>query len=99
MKKYCLGEELEDYDWEDIGNHYEWVVYCYESYMYEGDGELVAFDGENLHIYQLGHCSLYGPLERNCDTISKEKYLASDNVLDVDTEYRDVRRKVLKLLS
>ena len=61
--------------------------------------ELVAFDGENLDIYRLSHCSCYGPLENAHDTISKEKYLASDNVLDADTEYGDVRCKVLKLLS
>jgi len=99
MKKYCLCEELQDYDFECIGDNYEWVVYHYENYGYEGDGELIAYDGDILHIYQLGHCSCYGPLEGNCDAISKEKYLNSDNVLDADTRFGDVREKVLKLLS
>ena len=99
MKKYCLSEKLGDYDFEYIGNDYEWVVYHYENWGYEGDGELVAYDGDILHIYQLGHCSCYGPLEGSSEAISKEKYLNSDNVLDTDTRFGDVREKVLKLLQ
>lgn len=99
MKKYCLSEELYDWDWRSLEKDYVWVVYHYENYGYEGEGELVGFDGENLDIYQLGHCSCYGPLDSSPETISKDKYLNSTNALDTDTRYGNVREKVLKLIQ
>lgn len=62
MKEYKVGPDDPYGLPSDKG--YRWIVHWYQEGSYDGDGEAVAFDGEKLHIYNLGHCSCYGPFEQ-----------------------------------
>ena len=65
MEKYKVGQsELHQYDFDELPLGYEWIVYDYEREPYEGGGYLVAKLGIELFVYNLGHCSCYGPLDK-----------------------------------
>jgi hypothetical protein len=67
MKIFSVGPSdlNSDYELNKIDeNLFEFVVYWYEDGGYDGNGQLVAFSKEKeLHVYDLSHCSCYGPLE------------------------------------
>lgn len=61
MEVYCVGQDELDFTEDD---RYEWVVYEYTEDWYEGYGEAVALRKDGLLcIFNLGHCSCYGPLD------------------------------------
>lgn len=65
MERYQVGvSSLGDYDFDELPKEIEWVVYDYEHEPYEGSGYAVAKFGEALLVYNLGHCSCYGPLDK-----------------------------------
>jgi hypothetical protein len=76
-----------------LSNDYIWVVTEYESYTYEGNGDAVAKhkNGE-LHYYNLGHCSCYGPFENGFDLFN----INEDNVLS-PTVSNEMMSKILEL--
>jgi hypothetical protein len=62
MRKVCLFDECSAIDSLD----YIIVVYYYERVsQYEAVGQALAWDGTDYWLYDLGHCSCYGPLEHN----------------------------------
>jgi len=103
MKIYSLGpDNLEDYELTQITeDQFEWLVYSYENYGYEGGGDAVALgkDG-SLYYSSLSHCSCYGPTESWPDKkMSIEEFLRDkDNVHDYHF-MEEVDKKVRALLK
>lgn len=94
MEVYCLGEDIGC----PVGDNYVWLVYDYETGDYCGYGEAVALDKDgNIHIWNLGHCSCYGPFEESAEVVSKERYLGG-NALVCGT-YGNVYDKAKELLE
>lgn len=53
-----------------------WVVTDYSIGSYEGSGDAYCYDGKSFYYKSLGHCSCYGPFERNgWEPIYKEEML------------------------
>lgn len=79
MEVYNVGSDELDFS---LDEKFLWVVYSYESDYYEGYGEAVAYDKNgNIHIFGLGHCSCYGPLEdwpHSDEIIKVEDYLGGN---------------------
>lgn len=66
MKIYNVGiEPLSEYDLERLdGEDYEYFIYNYADFGYDGSGTAVLKDENGKFILiDLGHCSCYGPLE------------------------------------
>jgi hypothetical protein len=64
MQSYQVGQtEFSQWDAENLPSDAEWVAYDYEYSDYCGSGYAVCKCGNELLIYNLGHCSCYGPLE------------------------------------
>lgn len=100
MEVYNVGgDELGDYELDCIGNDYDWFVYFYESGSYDGCGEAVGCKDGFLYIYNLDHCSCFGPTEGNPEKVSVDKVFASDDVLGTDITRKDVKDKVAELLE
>ena len=51
-----------------------WLVTDYESGQWEGSGSAVGFNGIHLLVYNLSHCSCYGPNEGGPESMSLETY-------------------------
>jgi hypothetical protein len=99
-KGYCSAPgELCDYDLGYLSEDYEWLTYAYYVDTYEGGGEAVAYKDGKLYIYNLGHCSCYGPLEGSPDVMTVEEWLNNNNVLNPDIHYGEVKDKVCELLG
>ncbi len=88
MQTYQLGpDELSGSDLDDLKSAgYEWFAYHYEIGSYEGDGIGIGkCIGGGYNVYNLGHCSCYGPLERATpDHINNEADLLSRCDFDPD---------------
>ena len=104
MDVYSLGQEKlsDEYDLAPyLGEEkYDWVVYRYNNYGYDGDGELVALGKDGLlYCMSLGHCSCYGPVDnQSFSTLTVEEFAKGpENIFDND--YALVRSKVLELLG
>ena len=66
MKIYNVGiDSLSEYDLKYLDKEaYEYFIYNYRDFGYDGDGEAVLKDENGKFILiDLGHCSCYGPLE------------------------------------
>lgn len=66
MKIYNVGiEPLSEYDLERLdGEDYEYFIYNYRDFGYDGDGAAILKDEYGkFMLIDLGHCSCYGPLE------------------------------------
>jgi len=106
-KFYSVGpDELTDEDQVALsGGQYDWVVYWYENYGYDGSGEAVGLlDGRRvLEIFDLGHCSCYGPLEDwqygKWRVVSVREFMASREEVLCHWERLEVSRKVVELLE
>ena len=104
MEVYCLNHEAYDeYCFEGCKDQYEWLVYWYESGYYDGQGQAVALRKDGLlELYDLGHCSCYGPFDAfgmNASKITQEQFFEEEkNVLD-SIQYDEIRKKVVKLLK
>ena len=102
MKVYQVGPDC-PYDLPDQDERYEWLVYYYEDWGYDGSGEAVALTKDGyLQHYDLGHCSCYGPFDAwgnsSGQTTVEEYFRESDNIHDPD--YKDeVKIKVAELLG
>jgi len=100
MKLYNVGlDEFFDYDLSYVGNEYDWFVYAYYNNGYDGEGEAVGYKDGNLYFYNLSHCSCYGPLEGSPQVITVDNWLNSNDIHDADTRYKEVRDKLVELLS
>ena len=67
MLAYNVGpDQLEEYDLQRLGQ-YDYVVYSYECGFYDGSGQAVGIDisKQEAHIFDLSHCSCYGPTDGN----------------------------------
>lgn len=100
MKVYDLCCPFHDYELKQIGlETYEWLVHWYDGGCYEGSGEAVGYKDGNLYIYNLSHCSCYGPLEGSPTIVSVEKYKAElDDVLGACQFRKEVAEKIQELL-
>lgn len=66
MKIYNVGlDSISKYDLEKLDEEsYEYFIYNYRDFGYDGDGAAVLKDKNGKFILiDLGHCSCYGPLE------------------------------------
>lgn len=90
MQVYEVNESAID-DWDishypDRYKDYIWVVTDYETGSYCGSGIAIALHNNGqLHEYDLGHCSCYGPTEywgTGYSVRSTEDVFNSDSVLD-----------------
>jgi hypothetical protein len=99
MDVYNVGVEE---PWDLPSDGYVWLVYSYDVYsQYEGGGEAIGLSEEDgmLYIYNLGHCSCYGPFDSVCVSMTVEEYLRpKDSVHDFDPK-SDVDKKVRELLA
>lgn len=71
-KQYDVGPECPgSFD----GDLYVWAITWYEGGDYDGGGLAVSLrkDG-SVDVWDLGHCSCYGPLEGPSETVSLEKF-------------------------
>lgn len=56
--------KFDDYEFDILREAgFEEIWYWYGSGCYEGSGELIARKGNLYDIYDLGHCSCYGPVD------------------------------------
>ncbi len=107
MKIYNVGvDELNEWDFKDVNaqaDQFEWVVYEYTNYGYEGSGEAVGLgkDGK-LHCKNLGHCSCYGPMDgwpHDVEVMTIEQFFKiKENVLDYDVKDA-IKAKAAELLG
>lgn len=77
---------------------YVWLVTDYHDWGYEGSGEAVGLrvDGQTLDIWNLNHCSCYGPFDNSFETITVDQF--RESVLD-GVESNSLTEKVLELLA
>lgn len=103
MKIYNVGpDELCDWDLEQVGEGYDWLVYWYEVGCYDGDGEAVALRKDGMvEIKCLGHCSCYGPMDdwaTGISEVSLEELLRDkDSVHDIAVR-EEIMSKVRELV-
>lgn len=79
MEIVALNDDIND----EIGfdnTLYKKVVYHYVDGDYDGWGELIALNNENLlEVFDLGHCSCYGPLDNAAyETVTVQEYLSKN---------------------
>lgn len=68
MKIYNVGtDSLSEYDLKYLDEEdYEYFIYNYADFGYDGDGAAVLKDENGKFILMnLGHCSCYGPIEEH----------------------------------
>lgn len=64
--KYGSISELDSYDMEALDKYdADEVWYWYACGSYEGSGQMLIRKGDLYGIHDMGHCSCYGPLDRN----------------------------------
>lgn len=75
----------------------EWGVAAYFEDGYDGGGEAIFFKDGKLDLYNLGHCSCYGPVETPVDTFTVEEFLSGD--IMKGSSIKEVNDKVRELLN
>lgn len=82
----------------------EWAVVAYYTEPYEGSGQMIIKVGDALRLYNLGHCSCYGPLDegfdddpKTFDVFTVEEFLSGN--IHKCSEYKSVNDKVRELLE
>lgn len=77
-----------------------WFITDYESGCWDGCGAAVGFDGVDLLVYNLGHCSCYGPLEGGPDKLSVERYKETrhDALCEIEDKFHEFVDKQLGLV-
>jgi hypothetical protein len=107
MQMYSIGElDFNKYDLENIEKcNYDYLVYSYQSDCggYGGDGKAIAFykeENTNFYVYELSHCSCYGPLSGDCGQLSFEQLLQIDEECAItDNHLVLCKKKVLEILG
>ena len=104
MEIYSVG--IDELDFAEYENEFQWVVYEYEEGYYDGDGECIAFGLDGLlHYKNLSHCSCFGPLEPGWSKRSDWHTLTIEEFLQEKESIHDfdcgdiVKSKVLSLLK
>lgn len=79
----CAG--LGDYDYDQLPPGVEWLAYWYEDGDYCGGGLAAAFRAGRLLMWDMSHCSCYGPSDsfRDAHGIA----VADINTDDIHGEY------------
>lgn len=90
------SQQFDDWDLENLsGENYKAVLYDYHIDWYEGEGQAICVLDENIcHVYDLSHCSCYGPLESNYTITTLDALFNSDNIHDTDF-YSDELKKLV----
>ena len=57
LKETAYGDEI------ILGCGIDFIVYHYESGSYEGDGYALYYMDDHWYMYNMGHCSCYGPFD------------------------------------
>lgn len=86
MIRFSFNDE--PYDSGAINDMYDILVIDYESDGYNGYGCAVGIKGEYVDIYNLSHCSCYGPFDDGPNQISLKTYMESALVDVPDNVYR-----------
>jgi len=103
---YCVKGEENEFNCDEIRDSMPvchepvWAAYWYEYGDYEGDGEMVVFDGEYLYDACLGHCSCFGPMENDLlERLGTPGELFDDEVLSAPDWQENLVVKVRELLE
>ncbi len=88
--------ELDRFSSDDIA----YIVYWYEIYSYEGDGDCVVIHHDNsMEYFGMSHCSCYGPLEDSGVSITVEDIVSTkESIHEFDCK-EEVKNKVKELLG
>ncbi len=108
MKIYSVGpDELDEYTLEKVrkDERLDWMVYFYKNEGYDGSGEAVAGKDELIYLWDLSHCSCYGPLDgwETCDLAKATRQTVAEflepkeSIFDVDCK-AVIRAKVTELI-
>ena len=63
-------DALYEFELASLPEDSKWIAYAYSQSEYEGHGyAIVAHDDGRYSLYDLGHCSCYGPLEEEASEI------------------------------
>jgi hypothetical protein len=57
--------QLQHWDIDKVPSHIKVLAYWYENHGYEGSGVAVFTDGISFGYEYLGHCSCYGPTDKD----------------------------------
>ncbi|MCE5269526.1 MAG: hypothetical protein LLG00_16745 [Planctomycetaceae bacterium] len=93
MQEYQLGS-----DDPDISGDYDWVVHNYDAGDWSGSGTAAAYKDGQLFMWNLGHCSCYGPTDDGPQVVDAASidWSSLHSLAELDN---DVRVKVEELLS
>jgi len=99
MKVFNVGpDKLGDWELDRVGHAYRWFVYRYEEGCWDGSGKAVGMKEDGtLWLFDLSHCSCYGPLDNAPDQIDEDTLLSPTSVYDPDVP-AEVVAKVRELL-
>ncbi len=99
IPEYDIGPDGLDCDEELAGGSYRWAVCHYTNGGYEGHGYMVAMgtDGR-LYVWNLSHCSCYGPLDDGPTITTVSEYLKPDETIFTDPAEDALKAKVAELL-
>lgn len=103
MEIYNVGvDELANYELE-CRDDFKFIVYQYENYGYEGDGEAVGLclTDNMLYIKNLSHCSCYGPMDggiESGDKMTIEDFLSEKEDVHAYDALKAIKDKVRELL-
>lgn len=101
-KVYNIGQATITAD-EILGSfrNFEWAIVNYNYGDYEGHGYAVVFDGKELFINNLDHCSCYGPLEGSFTSIGTvlELFQETDRSIFDEDLPPEIINKIKEILS
>ncbi len=62
MKEYSVGPvEHDSWGFDDLPCNIAWIVYCYETAPYEGEGTaFIKYEDGTYDWHDMSHCSCYG---------------------------------------
>ena len=99
MIEYCLNDTLCESRLKDFES-FDWIVHNYKIGDWCGDGCAAALKDSILYIYNLGHCSCYGPFEFGYfDSFSIQEFLYSEDIFTGIINDDKVRNKVMELVK
>ena len=102
MIEYCLNDILSESDLKNFED-FNWIVHNYENGTYDGVGYAVALKDTTLYVYNLGHCSCYGPFDDGSqgfiNSFSVQDFLTSEDIFVGRIDDEKVRNKVKEVLQ
>lgn len=96
MQIINVNDEMSDWCYTYIEEYDVFFTYYMDGY-YDGSGQAIGINNDGTcHVYNLGHCSCYGPLEGTPDVTTLDELLNSEHVLSVEIEYPELKDAIVK---